>query len=161
MRQGTFTEAYGAVIAAFLSGSVTHIIPWIMVSFMVIVCDLAFGLRKAYLMGERIRFSKACRNTMGKVVTYFSFVITVCFINQAAGGEYDIDKWSCLIVCLIEGFSVFDNILEPMGIHLDLSKALDAVLRKVSGAGGIVSEAVKDKDINDGRDKEGDKDGGS
>ena len=153
-------QAYGAIIAAFLSGCVAHIIPWLMASTAVILCDLVTGLRKSWLLGEEIRFSKACRRTMGKVATYFAFVVTVCFVNQAAGGEYGIDKWSCLFVCLVEGFSIFDNIFEPKGIRINLANALNALFRKAAKMDvpeGIFEDGKGDND-ND-KEKEGNGDG--
>lgn len=63
----------------------------------VILCDLAFGIRKSLIMGGAVRFSKAVRRTMGKMVTYFAFVCMVCMVEVAAGGGYGVDKWACLI----------------------------------------------------------------
>lgn len=99
----------------------------------VVLCDLAFGLRRSWIMGEQVRFSRACRNTMGKLVTYASFVIMVCFVNTAAGGALAIDKWACLLVCFIEGCSILANLLKPKGVSVDLGKVLTALFAKATG----------------------------
>lgn len=126
-------KTISAIMTAFLADSAAHIAPWLLACAAVITCDLIFGLRKSILMGEEIRFSRACRNTIGKTVEYFAFVIMVCFINTAAGGTYSIDKWACLLVCFIEGCSIIGNMLRPKGIVVDLGRALSAVVAKLTG----------------------------
>ena len=99
----TGTEGmYSVILAGFLQESIGHIIPWLIVAFAVILCDLVVGIRKCLIMGEKVRFSSACRRTLGKCVSYFMFVIMVAVIDVAAHGGGEIDKWACLIVCLIE-----------------------------------------------------------
>lgn len=133
---GTDYAAGGVAVASlYLSEVFAHMIPWLFATMAVIVCDLVLGLRRAWLMGEKIRFSEACRNTMGKTVGYFAFVCMACAVNQAAGGEYGIDKWSCLLVCIVEGSSVFSNILRPKGIEVNIANLLNALFRKAADIG--------------------------
>jgi hypothetical protein len=112
--------SFAGIASAFITQTLEHMIPWLMVSAAVILCDLAFGVRKSLIMGEEVRFSRAVRNTMGKMVTYFAFVCMVCMICVASGEQYGIDKWSCLLVCFIEGCSIVGNILKPKGIDFNL-----------------------------------------
>ena len=123
---------FAAIASAFIQESLSHMIPWLIVSCAVILCDLAFGIRKSMLMKEKIRFSSAARRTMGKMVTYFSFVCMVCMINVAAGNDYGIDKWSCLLVCFIEFCSIVSNILKPKGYSLNLKELVALLIGKVS-----------------------------
>lgn len=81
-------------------------------------------------MKEEVRFSSACRRTMGKMVSYFMFVIMVAAIDVAAGGGGYIDKWACLAVCLIEFSSIMSNILRPKGYDFNLAKLLSVVFGK-------------------------------
>ena len=83
------------------------------------------------LMGEKVRFSRAIRATMGKMVTYFAFVCMVCMISVASHNEYPIDVYSCLLVCLIEGCSIVGNILKPKGININVIGALGVFGKKV------------------------------
>ena len=129
-------QGISGLVVIFLHDTLADMVPWVIAASAVIACDLVFGLRKAYLMHEEIRFSQACRNTMVKTVAYFAFVCTVCAVDRAAGGEYGIDKWSCLTVCFVEGCSVFANILKPKGIELDITNLLNALFRKAAGVGG-------------------------
>ena len=129
----TFTAtkgAYSVIFATFLQESIGHMIPWLVATFFVIVCDLVVGLRKSLLMCEEVRFSSACRRTMGKMLSYFMFVIMVAVIDVAAHGGETIDKWACLLICFIEGCSIINNILKPKGMALDVNKLFSVVVKK-------------------------------
>ena len=121
---------YSVIFATFLAESIGHIIPWIIVAACVILCDLVVGLRKSIMMGEEVRFSSACRRTLGKCVSYFMFVIMVAAIDVAAHGGSTIDKWACLLVCFIEGCSIINNILKPKGMSLDIKKLIEILIGK-------------------------------
>lgn len=117
-------EGFAAIASAFIIETLEHMIPWLIASFAVIICDLAFGIRKSLLMGEDVRFSRAIRATMGKMVTYFAFVCMVVMINIASGNKWNIDVYSCLLVCFIEFCSIISNILIPKGYDFNMIKAL-------------------------------------
>lgn len=123
-------SGYYAILAGFLNESLGHILPWMIVSAAVILCDLVVGIRKSLIMGEEVRFSSACRRTMGKMVSYFMFVIMVAVIDVAAHGGGIIDKWACLAVCLIEFSSIMSNILKPKGYDINLVKLIAVVFGK-------------------------------
>ena len=122
--------AYSVIFATFLQESIGHMIPWLVVTFCVILCDLVVGIRKSLLMGEEVRFSSACRKTLGKLVTYFMFVVMMVVIDVAAHGNGEIDKWACLLVCFIEFTSVISNILKPKGYNINLVKIIAVVFSK-------------------------------
>ena len=124
------TSCFGALVGAFISESISHMIPWFIASFAVITCDLCFGVRKSMLMQEEVRMSRAVRRTMGKMVTYFSFVCMVCMIEVAAGSTLGIDKWACLLVCFIEFCSIVSNILKPKGYKFNVRKLFALVASK-------------------------------
>lgn len=136
----TIQGSFAGIAAAFITQTLEHMIPWLMVSAAVILCDLAFGVRKSLLMEEEVRFSRAVRNTMGKMVTYFAFVCMVCMICVASGEQYKIDIWACLLVCFIEGCSIIGNILKPKGIDFNLIGAFGAMFKKV----GLEKETASD-----------------
>lgn len=126
-----FSEGgYSVILAGFLQESIGHIIPWIIVAFAVILCDLVVGIRKSLIIGEEVRFSSACRRTLGKCVSYFMFVIMVAAIDVAAHGGGTIDKWACLAVCLIEFSSIMSNILKPKGYDVNFAKLIALVFGK-------------------------------
>lgn len=124
------SSGFAALAAAFIQESLSHMVPWLITTGAVIVCDLCFGIRKSLLMEEEVRVSRAVRRTMGKMVTYFSFVCMVCMVNVAAGNDYAIDRWACLLVCGIEFLSIISNILKPKGYTLNVRKLVAALLGK-------------------------------
>lgn len=126
-------SGFAATAGAFLADSLGHMVPWLMASAAVIVCDLCFGIRKSMLMGEEVRASRAIRRTMGKMVTYFSFVCMVCMVEVAAGSAYGIDRWACLLVCGIEFMSIISNILKPKGYSLNVKAIVAAVFGRALG----------------------------
>lgn len=128
----TIQGSFASVATGFVMESLNHMIPWLIVSLVVILTDLAFGVRKSLLMGEKVRFSRAIRATMGKTVTYFSFVCMVCMINVASGLEWRFDVYSCLFVCFIEGCSIIGNILKPKGLSIDILGAARVFFKKVA-----------------------------
>ena len=136
---------YSVIFATFLRESIGHIIPWLIVTACVILCDLVVGLRKSIMMDEEVRFSSACRRTLGKMVSYFMFVIMVAVIDVAAHGGELIDKWACLLVCFIEGCSIINNILKPKGLSLDIKKLIEIIIGKKLDVNldGVVKEDKK------------------
>ena len=143
--------AVSATITAFIGDAIIEMIPWMLVTLAVIVCDLVFAIWAAWKMGERVRFSKGCRDTMGKIVVYTAFVLMVCFIDVATGAKWHIERWACLAVCFIEGCSIFNHLLRPKGISIDLGKALSAVVAKFTKIDKQVVDAAitKEKDGTD------------
>lgn len=125
------TGTFAALAPAFIQESLSHMVPWLIVTCAVIVCDFAFGIRKSLMLGEDIRFSKAVRRTLGKMVTYFAFVCMVCMVEVASGSGYGIDKWSCLLVCFIEFCSIVSNILKPKGYTFNMRKLFAVLAGKV------------------------------
>jgi hypothetical protein len=119
------------VVGNFVLESLQLMIPWLIAMFCVVMCDLVTGVRKSMLMKQEVRFSRAWRDTMSKLVTYFSFVIMVVIVNRAAGHDYEIDTYACLFVCFIEMCSITSNILKPKGYTFDMLKALSIFLSKV------------------------------
>lgn len=136
----TIQGGFASIASAFVMESLQHMIPWLIVTFVVILTDLAFGVRKSLLMKDEVRVSRAIRATMGKMVTYFAFVCMVCMINVATGYDWNIDVYSCLLVCLIEVCSIFGNILKPKGIKIDMLGAARVFVKK---AANVDNEDVK------------------
>lgn len=126
----TIPGGFSVIISSFLVEALAHMIPWLIACFSIIVCDLVFGIRKSYLLNEKVRFSRAIRATMGKTVTYFAFVCTVCLIGIASGDGRGIEKYCCLLICFIEGCSIIGNILRPKGIDIDMIAAVSLFFKR-------------------------------
>lgn len=130
--QGSFST----LASTFFYSSLAHMIPWIAAMTAVVICDCISALRRCYLMKEKIAFSRMARDTMAKLVTYYSFVISVTMLTIASGGEYNIDQWLCILVCTVELFSIISNILKPMGYNIDFAAFISMVF-------GLFSKACK------------------
>lgn len=135
------TAGFASIAGAMMAESMGHMIPWLLVTAAVIVCDLVAGVRKSLLMGEEVRISRAIRATMGKMVTYFAFVVMVCMIDVAAKSGQQLEKWMCLLICAVEGASILANILKPKGVDLNIGKVLALFVSKKTG---IDKEEIED-----------------
>ena len=139
--------AYSVIFATFLQESIGHMIPWLVVAFCVIICDLVVGVRKSLILGEEVRFSSACRRSIGKTVSYYTFVVMAAVIDVAANGGGMIDKWACLMVCFIEGCSIISNILKPKGYNINLVKMIAVIFsKKFDVAKHDVEEIIEKED---------------
>ena len=138
---GTF--AAGASV--FLADTINTMIPWLLAMFAVIVCDLIAGVRKSLKLGVHVSPSRAVRETMGKMVTYFAWVVMACMIEAAAEHTMSIAMWACLLVCAIEGISIIGNILKPHGYDMSLKGGIALVLGQIFGRSeGEMSDIVKE-----------------
>ena len=137
-----------SLAAGFLSDILSSMLPWLMAMGMVILCDLAFGIRKSLKLGVHVSWSMAFRETMGKMVTYYAFVLMVCTIEAASRHSFAIAQWSCLFVCGVEGVSIIGNMFKPYGITLSLKGILTLGLSRItktSVSSGIINSDAIDK----------------
>lgn len=146
--QTAINGSFGAIAGSFVIESLHHMIVWLIVMFSVIMCDLAFGVRKRFILNEEVRISKAFRDTMGKMVTYFSFVVMVVMISEATGND-KIALWGVLAVCGVEGLSIIGNILRPKGYDVNLSAVITMLAKKIFSIDKEYSEGIIEKKKDD------------
>ena len=90
---------FAAIMSGIFVEALEPLVNWLLVMTFIIIADLASGIRKHYLLqDEPIRFSKGVRDTMGKFVTYYSFVVAFVMIEIASDHSFHIDRWACLAV---------------------------------------------------------------
>lgn len=116
------------VLMKFLGEALEQMIPWFIAMTSVVMADLISGLWKCMRLDVPIRFSKACRETMGKMIVYFAFVCMAACINVAEKGEFDWSRWVAVFVIVIEIGSMAGNILKPHGINISLSAIIKAFI---------------------------------
>lgn len=116
------------ILMGFLGEALEQMIPWFIAMTSVVLADLISGLWKCLKLGIPIRFSKACRETMGKMIVYFAFVCMAACINVAEKGEFDWSRWVAVFVIIIELGSMAGNVLKPHGIDISLSAILKAFM---------------------------------
>lgn len=105
-------------VAIFMQDTFKTMVPWILVMLAVVTCDLIAGIRKSLKLGVHVSWSRAFRETMGKMVVYVAFVLMVAMMDAASEHSFSIAMWGCLFVCALEGGSVVSNILKPYGIDI-------------------------------------------
>ena len=118
------------IASLFWQQSVVVMLPWLITTFVVILADLAAGIRKSHLLQVHVSPTTAIRETMGKAVVYFGFVMSAAMLDVAADGNMKIAKWCCLFIMTVEGGSVVSNILIPYGIRLSPKAVLKFFLKK-------------------------------
>lgn len=139
---GVFTP----LAVSFLQDSIATMLPWLMVMGMVVLCDLAFGVRKSIKLGVHVSVSMAIRETMGKLLVYTSFVILVCMIEVAAKHTLQVAMWSCLLICAIEGCSIIGNLLKPYGIEMSPRNVIKAFANRALGVDDTTADIMLGKD---------------
>lgn len=147
-----------SIAVAFMHEAVTIMIPWLIVMVSIVLCDLIAGIRKSIKLGVHVSPSTAIRETMGKLLVYCGFVYTVCIVDVAEGGELNIAKWCCLIICALEIGSIFSNIFRPYGIDISLKGLIKLIGAKITNSTmEEMDEVVKKKRISKVKEYEHDK----
>lgn len=116
------------ILIAFLGETMTLMVPWFIAMFTTVIADLAAGLWKSYKLKIPIRISRACRETMGKTIVYFAFILMACCINVASNGDFNWAKWLSLLIIILEVGSMVSNFLKPHGINISMSAFVKAIL---------------------------------
>lgn len=117
----------------FLQDTLRTMLPWIIVMLSVIICDLVAGIRRSLKLDIHVAWTMACRETMGKMVTYVAFVMMVAMIDVASGHEFKVAMWGCFFVCAIEAGSIVSNMLEPYGIDITPQGVIKAFVKSKFG----------------------------
>lgn len=147
--------ASSIVTTSYIGDGVNTMLPWLVALTAVVVADLAAGCRKSIKLGVHVSISTAARETMGKLVVYWSFVLMVASIEVAVGHKYSIAMWGCLLICAFEGISIVGNILKPYGIDISLASVLRVLLQRGAGLNEEQAEEVsKEENINTIKDRE-------
>lgn len=124
--------------AAFLSPFVDgwqSLIVWLIVSFVLVIGDLRFGLMAARKRGEKIRSSRAARRTINKLVDYICWISIAWVLGGSFGKIFGIPLLPAivmLVVCAIEMSSIINNYLEYKGLakRVNVFRALAKMFHK-------------------------------
>jgi len=148
------------LLLTFLGDAVEVMIPWFIAMFTTVLADLTAGLWKSYKLKIPIRFSKACRETMGKMIVYFAFVLMAGTVGVAANEGAEWTKWLCLFIILIEVGSMISNLLKPHGINISMNAIIKAILTHsaLPFSCGNIDELIEKEDVNQIREEELEKD---
>lgn len=140
MKEVTYGVGIGvtSALGAFVSESINEIAIWLVVMFTVILADLAMKVYKIIKRkDERIRYSKGVRDTMAKCATYFAFVVTVVFVQNATNID-NLAKIAILVIISGEALSVAGNYLKAHGLDLDEAEVLNWAVHKFMGPRNVI-----------------------
>ncbi len=145
-----------ATLLIFFENSLASMIPYLFISFVVIMIDLWFGVQAAKTRGEEIRWSRAIRRTVGKCFEYFCWSVLASSLSVATGLQI-IQTGLMLVVIGIECISVFQNWLtvkKGKKVTVDLPAVVEAAVSDKLGVDvhGIIKIEGEKKD----GDSEGD-----
>lgn len=111
----------GAMMATIMSGFMDFIEPlkWFMLlAIILIFVDLRFGIAAAIKRGEKIRFSRAGRRTINKIVDYLCWILLAAAIGKAFGLPFDLPILPAIVLLVIYGFEInscYGNYFEAHG----------------------------------------------
>lgn len=92
---------------------------WILIAALVLILvDLRFGIAAARRRGEVVRFSRAIRRTVNKIVDYFCWVLLAGVIGEAFGEPFSIPLLPLIILLVIFGCEInscYSNYFESHG----------------------------------------------
>lgn len=120
-----------AVLGNVYTQGVEQSMPWLIAMTLVVIVDLATGLRKCWMTKEEIRWSKGFRATISKLVCYWAYAICAVFVQVACENAYPIAMYACLSVIAIEAMSIVGNILSSHGIEVNKAGLIKSLGRKV------------------------------
>ena len=129
---------FAVVVGDLFSHGVQHTMPWLVAMTLVVVVDLLTGLRKCWMLGTDIRWSKGYRATLSKLVCYWAFACGAVMVQEACNNAYNIAMWACLSVIAIEGISIVGNILKPHGYSINLQ----ALAKNIGKRYGVDTDGV-------------------
>ncbi|MDR0659081.1 MAG: phage holin family protein [Mediterranea sp.] len=118
-----------ATTSVLLSGMMDFLAPlkWFaLLGIILIIADLRFGMRAAKIRGEKIRFSRAGRRTINKLVDYICWVFLAAAMDKAFI-SFSIPLLPGLVLLVVYGFEInscFANYFEARGkkIKIDIFK---------------------------------------
>jgi hypothetical protein len=134
--------ASSIITTKYIGDGINTMLPWLVAMTAVVLADLAAGCRKSIKLGVHVSTTTAFRETMGKLVVYWSFVLMVASIEVATGHKYSIAMWGCLFVSALEALSVVGNILKPLGIDFSLKTIIGVALQRGIGLSKQQADSV-------------------
>jgi hypothetical protein len=142
----------GAVTSVILSGMMDFLEPlkWFaLLGLILIVSDLRFGIRAAKSRGERIRFSRAGRRTINKLVDYVCWVFLAAAMNKAFI-PFAMPLLPGLVLLVVYGFEInscYANYFEARGSNIKVD--IFGLFRKKTN---IIEIKEEDKSKNENSD---------
>lgn len=111
------------VTAVFLTDLIGVFEPlkWFAVAALILIfADLRFGIQAAHMRGEPVRFSRALRRTINKLIDYVCWILVAGAFGKAFGASFQIEFLPAVVLLVIYGIEInscFSNYFEAHGKH--------------------------------------------
>ena len=142
MNDNNLFSSIFAVLGASITSFYAHLAPWLLLGMILVIADLRFGIMAAKKRGEKIRFSRAIRRTINKMVDYLCWVTLaeVCSMTfEITIGVPVISMGMLFIIYGIEINSCVNNYLEYKGIKKKFN------FYKLVGKEELLDDVTEDK----------------
>lgn len=106
-----FTSAFAGLSVA-IAGFYGHLAWWLVLGLALVLNDLRFGIKAARVRGEEIRFSRAWRRTVNKIVDYLGWVTVAELLWRTVETEIGV----LFFIYGIELSSSINNYLQYKGL---------------------------------------------
>ena len=134
-----------ATLVAILQTAVLRMIPYAVPGLILVVLDLAYGIKAAKTRGEHVRVSMALRRSLTKVFLYICWLVLATTIALAFDKVWL--EWGTLaLVYGNEALSIIGNHLETKGLQFSFAGAYRWILRVFAGK---VGAEMSDEDAGD------------
>jgi len=134
-----------AAFIAILQTAVLRMIPYAVPGLILVILDLAYGVKAAKARGEQVRASTAIRRSLTKVFLYICWLVLATTIAIAFGKAWL--EWGTLaLVYGNEALSIIGNYFETKGLQFSFAGAYRWLLRVFAGK---VGAEMSDEDAGD------------
>ena len=143
----------GAVLLSTLKGVVLFVAPLKFVALalaFLIIADLRFGLKKAKVKNEDIRFSSAITRTLSKALDYLCLILVASSVQQIfIQSQFEFPLFplvAFVILGICELESVVNNFREMKGLSkIKIYKLIVAIFKKKAPIIGEIADAFEEE----------------
>lgn len=112
-----------------------NLIIWLLFAIVLIGFDLRVGIKAARKRGETIRWSRAIRRTLNKLVDYICYLSIAWFLGHTFGTSFDVPLLAIVVLAVVYGIelaSIVSNFLEYKGLKkkVNVWKLLGVIFKK-------------------------------
>lgn len=145
MQERNVLSGVTATVTSYFVDGCEILSVWLVVSFVLIMVDLRFGVAASKKRGEQVRSSRVIRRTINKMVDYICWISLAWVLGSSFGRILSIPYIAAilmLVVCCIELSSIIDNYFEYKGLNkkFNVWKFISNIF-KVSA----IEESIEDK----------------
>lgn len=114
----TLSQSALAALGTFITSFYSHLAPWLLLGMVLVLVDLRYGVMAARARGETIRFSRAWRRTINKMIDYLCWVTVAEMLSRTFAVSLGAPVVSMSILFIIYGIelsSCVNNYFEYKG----------------------------------------------